>query len=118
MQFTPQYLSKRLLKITAGQRLHTDRTNQTLHCSLQTVGPKRETIRVKALTVKPRIGGCDKFVGEIELADADAVRNFTGTSMDQGDWRTLSQSAPLPFEFQPPPVSASLIPRLSALICG
>ena len=38
-----------------GQRLHTDRTNQTLHL-LQTVSPKRETIRGTALTVKPSAG--------------------------------------------------------------
>lgn len=47
-------LVKRLFKTTAGQRLHTDRTNWTLHCTIQTVSPKRETIRGRALTVKPR----------------------------------------------------------------
>lgn len=51
-------LVKRLSKITAGQRLHTDRTNRTLHCSLQTVSPKRQTIRVKALTVKLGWANC------------------------------------------------------------
>jgi hypothetical protein len=36
------------------QRLHTYRTNQTLLCLLQTLGPKRETIKVGALDVKFR----------------------------------------------------------------
>src|SRR5258705_1149961 len=34
------------------QRLHTDRTYQTLLCYLQTECPKRETIRAKVIAVK------------------------------------------------------------------
>jgi hypothetical protein len=37
------------------QRLHTYRTNRTLLCLLQTPGPKRETIRMRALSVKPSL---------------------------------------------------------------
>ncbi len=40
------------LRIPVGQRLHTDRTNQTLHCLLQTVSPKRETIGISTQSVK------------------------------------------------------------------
>ena len=40
------------VNLTAEQRLHTVRTNWTLHCLLQTVCPKRETIRIATLTVK------------------------------------------------------------------